>query len=89
MLRPSSHPAHCELAIGRRGSLAGLSEWDMGTIVNPASFLGAGDWEKGALLELSIMLLFVRLASSAAADVAAAGACDALHTNRDIREQDN
>lgn len=70
--------------------MAGLSERDMGAIVNPASFLGAGDWEKGALLELSIMLFLVRLAFSAAAcDAPSAERRDALHTNRDIREQAN
>lgn len=83
-------PAHRAPPIGQRCSSAGLSERDIGAIINPASFLGPGDWEKGSLLELSIMLFLVRLAFTAApCDALSAERRDALHTNRDIREQAN
>ncbi len=45
---PRALPAQCAPTIGRWGSLAGLSERDIGAIVYPASFLGAGDWEWGS-----------------------------------------
>jgi len=77
-------PAHYEPSIGQWGSLVCLSERDIGAIVHPASFLRARDWEKGALLELSIMFLPVRFAFSAAAcDAPSAERRDALHTNRE------
>lgn len=87
---PRALPAHRAPPIGRWRSLFGLSERDIDVIINPASFLGAGDWEKGSLLEMSIMLSLVRRAFSAAAcDELSAERRDALHTNRHIREQAN
>lgn len=87
-------PAHCAPPIGRRRSSFGLSERDIGAIINPAFLLGPVDWKKGALLELSIMPCLARRAFGAAA---AAAGCDALsaerggalHTNRDVRERAN
>lgn len=82
---PSARPR-----LARRGSSAGLCVRDTGAVVKPASFLGAGDWGRGALLELSIMLFLVRLAFGAArCDARSAERRGALHTNRDARERAN
>lgn len=64
LLRLRALPAHRAPSIGRCASSVGLYARDIGAVVNPASFFGTGDWEKGALLELSIKLFLARLAFS-------------------------
>lgn len=86
---PLAVPAHRTASIGLCRSLVGLSERDIGAIVNPASCFGIGDWKKGFSANCqSGSFLFVSLAFSAAAcDALSAERGDALHTNRDIRRR--